>query len=155
MRTQLRPRPSTQVRAAARLLVALLSAVLLTAGLATPSQAAVTTISGRVTIDGDGSVVGATVKATDPSGGATLASTGVDATGRYALSVDAAQVDLVVTPPPGSGYQPAVVRGIETSRDQTVDVKLVPQEAVTWTGVLRDGAGDPLPHADLYLLQDT
>ncbi|WP_206055842.1 hypothetical protein, partial [Nocardioides sp. GY 10127] len=127
------------------LVVSLVAAALAFLGLASPAAAA-TTISGTVTLNSGGAGPAGTTVVVRPAGGGTaLASTTIDpSTGAYSVSVTATAVDVVVTAPDGSGLGQTTVDDVDATRDRTVDVVLVPAEAVSVSGVVRDGSGEPL-----------
>jgi sugar lactone lactonase YvrE len=137
-----------------RKLVSALAIVLLASGLiasrATAAQAY--TISGTVTEQGTGLGLAETqVTVDESSNGQQVVTTSTGLDGSYSLSIPEGTYDIMFTPPLGSGYQSFAARGEAISANTTLDVTLVPAGSVTFSGVLRDAAGEALEGARIIL----
>ena len=135
-------------------LVVILTVVLSIAFLAGPTQrllAAGATLSGRVSDQASVGVSGATVGVYQPSSSTLVASTVTDSSGNYSVSIEEGTYDIKVTPPSGSGFQEFVSPNQPVSGAATLNFTLVSASAVTLSGVLRDGLGNPLQGKSVQL----
>ncbi len=139
---------STRSRLAATLV--LVAALLLqSVGLVVAS--ATFQLSGRVTDQSGNALAGATVEVINPVTSGAVASTTTNASGNYALSVEGGTYDIRVTPPVGSSFQTTTTLGRTITSDTTVDFVLVPASAVTLSGRVLDGVGEPVPNQQVSL----
>lgn len=80
-----------------------------------------------------------------------VASDTSNATGGYAMSVPPSTYNLIVTPPPESGFGSTTVSNVEVTADVVIDIVLVPAEPVTFGGVVVNRDGNPVPNQYLEL----
>jgi hypothetical protein len=111
------------------------------------------TISGTVTSQSTGKgLEGVEVVVTEAGTSNVVAlPTSTNSEGFYGVPVPAGKYDVMFTPPIASGFNSFVDKDEAVGRDIVINVGLVPSESVTFSGVLRDSAGEPLASALLGL----
>jgi len=80
-----------------------------------------------------------------------VASTTSNATGAYALSVPPNTYNLIVRPPPESGFGNTTITNIEVITDIAIDIVLIPAETVAFSGAVTDQDGNPLSDVNICL----
>jgi len=80
-----------------------------------------------------------------------VASATSNATGAYAMSVPPSMYNLIVTPPPESGFAPTTISNVEVTEDTVMDIVLVPAETVVFSGLVVDRDGNPVSSISVYL----
>ena len=128
------------------LVTPLLSLLILVIFVQVASAQTVVTLSGRVTDNLNGSVVGATV---DVLG--TTASGLTNTSGNYALQVPPGTYDVRTTPPSGSAFSATTITNVSILANTVLDVLLVPA-SVTFSGVLRDRNAVAVPNQLIRLM---
>ncbi|MEM3666989.1 MAG: carboxypeptidase-like regulatory domain-containing protein, partial [Candidatus Bathyarchaeia archaeon] len=75
-----------------------------------------------------------------------------NATGAYSMTVPQGTYNLIVTPPPESGFAPTTISNIEITQDCVIDIVLVSvEELVNVSGVILDRDGNPVPNQWVYI----
>ena len=108
-------------------------------------SAAAGTLSGKVTDETATPISAAAVILNEPGTTSVVDSTTTDINGDYSITVADGVYDVRVEPPEGSGLGDATIPGVSIIGDTTLDIVLIPSEAVTLSGVLRDRDGTPVP----------
>jgi hypothetical protein len=80
-----------------------------------------------------------------------VASATSNTTGTYSMTVPSGTYNLIVTPPPESGFAPTTISNIEVTTDSVIDIVLVPAETVTFSGKLVDRDSNPIPNQRVIL----
>ena len=80
-----------------------------------------------------------------------VASVTSDSAGAYAMSVPPSTYNLIITPPPESGFANTAISNIEVTADIIMDIVLVPAESVTFGGEVVDRDGNPVPNQQVAL----
>lgn len=109
------------------------------------------TVSGTVRDNSAAPVVGALVEAVDPMTTLVAGSDSTDATGYYTLSIQTGTYDIHVTPPAGSGFQPAESPGQVILADTVLNFVLVPSGIAALSGQVLDALGSPVANQYLNL----
>lgn len=108
-------------------------------------------VSGRVTNQSATGIANVSVTAEDPTTHAVAYGPVATASdGSYALPVTAGVYDFRFNPPSGSGLNPVTNNGVVVFADTTVNVQLTPVTH-TFSGTLRDGAGQPVAGMQLRM----
>jgi PKD repeat protein/protocatechuate 3,4-dioxygenase beta subunit len=80
-----------------------------------------------------------------------VASATSDVTGAYAMTVPPSTYNLIVTPPPESGFAPTTISNIEVTKNIVIDIVLLPAETFTLSGKVVDRDGNPVPNVNVYV----
>ena len=80
-----------------------------------------------------------------------VASVTSDSAGAYAMSVPPSTYNLIITPPPESGFASTAISNIEVTADIIMDIVLVPAETVSFSGVVLDRDGSPFAGVSVYV----
>jgi len=84
------------------------------------------------------------IVAQDASTEINVASATSNATGAYIMTVPPSTYNLIVTPPPESGFAPTTISNIEITKDTAIDIVLVPAETFIFSGQVVDRDGNPI-----------
>ena len=79
-----------------------------------------------------------------------VAATTTGSSGEYSVAAPSGTFDVHFDPPAESGAEPTTISGIDLSNNATVNVVLVPGEAVRFHGSVRTAMGDPVPGLRLF-----
>ena len=102
-------------------------------------------LSGTVTSQAAAPIAGARIDVVDPSSDSIIATAFTDSEGRYALSIAAGTYDIMVTPAPGTGFQPVNLTNQVINEDTIINFILVPSEPqtlITFSGRVTDRFGN-------------
>ncbi|MFX0211624.1 MAG: carboxypeptidase-like regulatory domain-containing protein, partial [Candidatus Hodarchaeota archaeon] len=108
-------------------------------------------ISGEVTDELGNLIPNVEIVAQDSISMDNIASTISDENGYYTMVVPQGTYNLIVTPPPASGFESTTIPNIEVISDTTVNVILVPASTVTFNGYILDRGGEPVPNQRISL----
>jgi len=135
------------------IMLTLLILSMLTIAFSAPSVKAVTDpiISGTVRDKLGNPIPNVLIVAQDALTELDVASATSNATGAYAMIVPPSTYNLIVTPPPESGFAATVVSNVKVTADVTMDIVLVPAETITFSGQIVDRDGYPVPSIGVYL----
>ncbi len=133
------------------LFTAVLALLILMMAAAGASAAQAYTISGTVTAQATGLGVAETTVVVSQTGtGTEVANTITALDGSYSVEVPEGTYDITFTPPTGSGYERLTDRGEQISTNKVINIVLEPVSGtVTFSGVLRDEGGVPLPNDEV------
>ena len=110
-------------------------------------------LSGKVTQQDGALFVGATVEVINPANAMIVATTVTDMTGSYLLSVPGGTYNVKVTPPAGSGFQPAIDQNRILNSNTILDFILVPSVVfATLSGKVTDAAGNGVPNQGVTII---
>jgi protocatechuate 3,4-dioxygenase beta subunit len=112
------------------------------------------TISGVVMDKQGNPIPDVLIVAKDTLTGVEVDSATSNASGAYAMSVPPSTYNLIVTPPPESGFANTTIPNVEVTTDIAIDIVLVPAALVTFSGELLDRDGNPIPDQKVILSGD-
>jgi biotin operon repressor len=112
-------------------------------------------VSGTVKDSQNQPVVGASVKAIDPSRQQQVANSITDSLGHYSLTVALGSYDLQTSPPEGSTLSPVTIAGLSVTADIVQDITLTESPNVSLSGKVLDREGQGIPNLKVHLIADT
>lgn len=140
-------------KTASAIMLTLLLTSMLTLAFSTSFVKAVTDpiISGLVRDKAGNPIPNVLIVARDVSTEIDVASATSIATGAYTMSVPLGTYNLIITPPPESGFSPTTISNIEVTKDTIIDIVLVPAETFTFSGLVVDRDGNPVSNVNVYV----